>query len=114
MQKKYRMTGDRTFKLVYRKGTRVKNETMSLLFLPNNKNLLKVAVVCSKKVGNSVVRNRVRRRIKESFRLSIPYIKSGYTYLITAYSNCSELSYNDLYDSLLDLLKKADKMRSEV
>lgn len=106
MQKKYRLSGRRVFNYLYRKGTSVANGQLVLIYTPS-KYPLKVGVVVSKKIGKAVVRNKIRRRIKEAFRLMIPHVADKYNYIVVARPDVATMSYQDIEKSLVHVLKRA-------
>ncbi len=106
MQKRYRLSGRRTFNYIYRKGTSVSNGQLVLFYTPS-KYSLRVGVVVSKKVGKAVVRNKARRRIKEAFRSMIADVVDKHNIIIVAKSCVATMSYQEIKISLEKLLKKA-------
>ncbi len=61
------LKGDRAFQRL-RKGQAGHGKYLSVRVLPSRNEGIRIGIVVSKKVGKAVVRNRVRRRLKESFR----------------------------------------------
>ena len=61
---------NKDFQIVYRKGKSVANSYLVMYILPNNTDRNRLGISVSKKVGNSVVRHRLTRLIRESYRLS--------------------------------------------
>jgi ribonuclease P protein component len=61
------LKGDRAFQRL-RKGQAGHGKYLSVRVLPSRSAGIRLGIVVSKKVGKAVVRNRVRRRLKESFR----------------------------------------------
>ena len=59
------LKGDRAFRRL-RKGRAGHAKFFSIRYLPTRQGHVKVGIVVSKKVGNAVVRNRVRRRLREA------------------------------------------------
>ena len=56
------------FSYIYRKGSRYRGKYFILICLSNELRYSRMAVVASKKTGNAVVRNRIKRRIRALFR----------------------------------------------
>ena len=54
----------------YRRGRRRSGALLTLYFVPNEEGVARLGVTVSRKVGNSVVRHRLKRRLVESFRRS--------------------------------------------
>ena len=104
MQRIYRLTQRRSFSYVYKKGTSV--STARIVLYSVDARSLKIGVVVGKKVGNSVVRSRVKRRISERFRLLIPHVEERKNFIVVARAACAEASSAQINDDLVYLLKK--------
>ena len=73
--------------------------------MKNDSELNFLGIVVSKKVGNSVVRHKVKRRIKECYRLHEERFNSGFDIVIVAKAKSTEASYQDMEKNLLRLTK---------
>ncbi|MBV1818775.1 ribonuclease P protein component [Clostridium cochlearium] len=105
--KKFKLTQNKDFRVVYRKGKSYSNELL-VLYVYNTKNdYTRFGISVSKKVGKSVVRNRVKRLIKESYRLNCHKIKKGYDLIFIARTLSSNKNYTSIENSLINLVKKA-------
>ncbi len=78
---------------------------MVLNFVPAHSN--KVGVSVSKKIGKSVVRNLVKRRIYEQFAIFMPKLKGSHNYVVVAREQISEASFEEIGSNLDFLLHKA-------
>lgn len=103
MQKQYRMQKNGQFRYVYRKGKHVSNSKFSLNYIRAMK--LQAGFVVSKKVGNAVIRNRVKRRLRECFRLKIADLQKGF-YVFTAKPEAKNASYQELEKEMLIAFKR--------
>ncbi len=106
MQQEYRLKSRASFSYIYRKGANVGNKHFVMLYV-NSPKSLKVGFSVSKKVGGSVQRNRVKRQMRESFRLMLPDVKRGYNLIFVARSTVYGMSTEDISNSMRSLLKKA-------
>ena len=104
MQKQYRLRKNGSFQYVYRKGTPASGGVLSLRFLKAGR--LQVGFSVSKKVGNAVTRNRVKRRMRESFRHLIPSLRRG-LYVFTARPSAAEADYARIEKDVQKTLAKA-------
>ncbi len=95
------------FRAVYRKGKSFGNKYLVVYKYRNNKNINRLGISVSKKVGNSVIRSRVTRLIRESYRLNEEVIeKEGWDFVIVARSAANGASYEQISAALLYLLKQ--------
>lgn len=74
-RKEFSLGKNRNYQYVYRKGRSFPSHTMVLVYVPAKE--LRVGFSASSKVGNAVTRNRVRRCMKEDFRMLRPSLKEG-------------------------------------
>lgn len=107
MHKRYRLKNSKIFNIVYRKGNSVSNKFLVLMWIKNKENFIKVGFTVSKKIGNSVVRNKVRRRLREAFRAIIPNTETGYTYVLLARSPIRGANYSQISNSVIELMNKS-------
>ena len=96
------------FRAVYRRGKSFSNKILVLYIFKNykNKDISRLGISVSKKVGCSVVRNRIKRLIRESYRLNKYKFKTGYDFIFIARSTINGSSYLEIEKSLIDLLSK--------
>ncbi|MDE5616380.1 MAG: ribonuclease P protein component [Clostridia bacterium] len=106
MQRKYRLKSGRVFDYLHRKGVSSANKRLVLVHAPS-KYPLKVGFIVSKKVGKAVVRNKVRRRLREIFRALIPFLDENRNYIIIARAESANSTFAQLANSLAALLQKA-------
>ena len=96
---------NREFQTVYESGVSFANRNLVMYVYPNNKEENRIGISVSKKVGNSVVRHRVKRIIRESYRLNCDNVKNGLDIVIIARKEAKEKSYQELEQSMLHLYK---------
>lgn len=76
---------------------------LSLVYVRAGK--LQVGFAVNKKVGHAVVRNRVKRRLRECFRQQIPSLKNGF-YVFVARPEAADATYRQLEQAMRSLLKR--------
>jgi ribonuclease P protein component len=103
MQQQHRLSRNRQFSYVYRRGTKASSRELTLLYVKNTQQ--RVGFSVSKKVGGAVVRNLTKRRLRESMRLKLSGLKSG-LYVVVAHPSAAERDYAQLDRSLETLLHR--------
>ncbi len=93
------------FQFVYKKGKSYANKYLIMYVIENNQETNRVGISVSKKVGNSVIRHRVKRLIKESYRLQEKIFNSGLDIVVIARNSASDISYKEVESALLHLGK---------
>lgn len=76
------------FLQVYKKGKRSYHKNFTLYYLPNGMPCNRLGIKAGKKLAGAVRRNRVRRLVKESYRLLELEIKTGYDLVFAAKDGC--------------------------
>jgi len=71
----------------------------------------RIGIVTSKKVGGAVVRNRVRRRLREIFRLARPDLNPGWMMVTSAKSTAASASFEELREEWLLLVRRLSILR---
>ncbi len=112
MNKVYRLKSSKSFEYIHKHGKSYANTNLVLIVAPTKFNL-KVGFSVSKKLGKAVVRNKVKRRLREGFRLLIPYLNTHFNYMIIARQNAAECDYHELLSSIKHLLLKANLVENK-
>lgn len=100
---------DSDFRKVYKQGKSLANRYLVMYTLNNKSDINHVGISVSKKVGKANVRNKARRRIKESYRLNIDgKIKKGYDIIFIARVAIKDIDYIDVEKAMKHLVKKAN------
>ena len=91
---------------VYRQGKSYANRYLVMYILENELEKNRFGITVSKKVGNSVVRHRITRLIRESIRLQESKFIEGYDIVIIARNTARGKKYQDVESALLHLGRK--------
>lgn len=84
MEKKFVLKKNRDFQRLYRNGRYAASKSLVIYMQPNYLEINRIGITASKKCGKSVKRNRIRRLIRESYRMLQNNIEPGYDFVIVA------------------------------
>ena len=101
------------FKKVYQFGKSYANKYLVMYIHKNEMNKNRLGISVSKKVGNSVVRHRIARLLRESFRLNDEKFHSGWDMVVVARVGAKGKNYSDIESALLHLAKLHKIMKNE-
>ena len=95
------------FQRVYRKGTSQANRYLVMYVLENHDRHMenRLGISVSKKVGNSIVRHRLTRLIRESYRLQEDMFSSGRDIVVIARGAAKGKNYRDIESALIHLAR---------
>lgn len=94
------------FKRLYNNGRKVVTKYIVFYYLKNDLKEDRIGLTVSKKVGKSVVRNRVKRLMKEAFRLNFSGTKAGYDFVLVARNRMKDAGFSQVDKIVNDFLKK--------
>lgn len=100
---------DSDFRKVYKHGKSFANRYLVMYILENKSGSSRIGISVSKKVGNAITRNKLRRRIKECYRLDIDEnVKEGFDIVFIARVSSKDSEYKDIEKSIKHLAKKSN------
>jgi len=95
--------------LAANKGLRVARPGLVLLALPNQGLGKRFGVTVTKKIGNAVVRNRIRRRLREAAKLAGASAETGTDYVLVGRRAALSLEFDRLVADLLNGITQLSK-----
>ena len=101
------------FRRIYRKGASAVEPCMVVYCQKNRKGQTRLGVTVSTKLGKAVVRNRVRRQMRELWRLHRAEMYPGYDVIIVVRNRATRTPYRVLEKQYLDALKKLSLLEQE-
>lgn len=91
------------FKLVYNTGKSFANKYLVMYVRENSLGMNRIGISVSKKVGNSVVRHRLTRLIRESYRLHEEMFSSGLDIVVIARNTAARIRFAETESAFLHL-----------
>ena len=97
---------NKDFQQVYRHGTSKANRYLVMYVLDNQYMKNRLGISVSKKVGNSVVRHRLTRLIRESYRLNEAEFDDSLDIVVVARPQAKDRSYQEIESAFMHLAGK--------
>ena len=109
---KNRLIRRKDFQNINANGKKVGNEILVLKWTENNKEFLRAGFIISKKVEKkAVLRNKLKRRLREIVRSLLPEMKTGFDLIFFAKKGATRKNYKEIRSAVLGLIKKANLFR---
>ncbi len=113
MHRKYRLSRSRDFDAVYRQGRSVSSRFLVLYWFPREDggDEPRLGLAVPKASGSAVVRNRIKRQLREAWHATLPQVKHGQDYVLIARPGLSEAAakqgFEWIQERLEEVLQKA-------
>ena len=108
MPNKRRLTKAKDFAATRRGGRAWSDGLLVLVARPNSLDVTRVGYSVGKRVGNAVVRNKAKRRLREAVRLAT--VRAGWDIVLIARKDASSADYQRLSRSVAALIRRAGIM----
>lgn len=106
MKKSYRVKRERDFNDIFTQGSNVANRRFVIYHLPKEQAHFRAGLSVSKKLGNAVIRNRIKRKIRHVL-LDCKENLLADDFVVIARKGVEDLSYSELKKNLIHVLKLA-------
>ena len=93
------------FDRVYKSGRSFANRSFIMYVYKKESGSNRIGISVSKRVGNSVVRHRITRLVREAYRLSDHMFNSGLDIVVIARTGIKDISFLEVKEALLHLAK---------
>jgi ribonuclease P protein component len=110
--KRTRLTDSPDFERVYRQGTAYRGKLFSVHAFPNELGTPRLGLSVSRRVGNAVTRNTVRRRLREVFHSARPEIPGDLDLVVSARPAAAEATVRELSEEFVRALRKLGEGRA--
>ena len=101
------------FRRLYQKGKTAADSRLAIYVRPNGRPGNRLGFTVSTKLGHAVVRNRIRRRLREVYRLHEDELVRGRDIVVVARFRAVESTYQQLEKSFLRLADKLDLLKKD-
>ena len=99
------------FRRIYRKGRSAVSPCLVVYCQKNRKGQSRLGITVSTKLGHAVVRNRVRRRLREIYRLNKDRVIPGYDMILVARVKAAHASYRKIEQCYLQAMEQLKLLR---
>ena len=113
MRKSFRVKKEKDFDAIFKKGASVANRKFVIYRLENNETHFRVGLSVSKKLGNAVTRNQIKRRIRHVLIQNSNQIVDNVDFVVIARKGVEELDFDQVEKNLVHVLKLAQVYRQE-
>lgn len=107
LRREYSLRRNKEFRYVYKRGRSIGDRNLILIYVITKTPHLKVGFSVSKKLGNSVERNKLKRRMKEAFFSILDGVMKNCLLVFIPKEAAKVIEYKDILLSVNGLLKKA-------
>ena len=105
MKKSFRVKREKDFKAIFKEGTSFANRKFVVYQLENQKSHFRVGLSVSKKLGNAVTRNQIKRRIRHILLSVREHLADNVDFVVIARKGVEGLDYAEMEKNLLHVLK---------
>ena len=108
LEKQYRLKKNKEFGYVYKKGETSYSKVLTMYYVKTKIKPFKVGFSISSKIGNSVIRHKVKRKLTHLFKEFITQVNPNYNYIFVARNGIEALTYDQLKVEMKKVLTKGN------
>lgn len=113
MKRRYRLQDNNRFQEIRQQGNSQSNELLVLCALPNNLPYSRFGFSVSSRIGGAVVRNHIKRRLREAMRLRMELVWPGWDVVLIAKRPIVRANYQKMDAACARLLRRAHLLRED-
>ncbi|MDD2568765.1 MAG: ribonuclease P protein component [Clostridia bacterium] len=99
----HRLRKRKDFRRAYQRGKAVKSTNFIIYYAPNKIGAYRVGFSVSKKIGKAVIRNRVKRKLREAVRLNPQCFTAGWDYILIARHSAIAAEVKNLGEQIVNV-----------
>ncbi|WP_347861808.1 ribonuclease P protein component [Salimicrobium sp. PL1-032A] len=107
MKKAYRIKKNKEFQNVFRNGKSFANRQLVLYYLQKDQPHFRIGLSVSKRIGNAVMRNKVKRYLRQAFHELEEELCMDYDFVVIARKPVNTMEYHEVKKSLKHVLKRS-------
>jgi ribonuclease P protein component len=100
------------FSVAYQQGKRLSSKNFIIYLHPNQTGTRRLGITVSKKIGDAVQRNRIKRLLREFFRLNKDRLPAGQDIVVVSRRDTSNKKYDEVRQELEGLLMSTEATRA--
>lgn len=113
MKARYRIRQNEEFQKIRKEGLSYNNELLVICTRANQLSYSRFGFSVSSRLGGAVLRNRIKRRLREAMRLRMETIKPGWDIIVIAKRPVSQADFHAMDAACARLLRRAHLLREE-
>lgn len=103
---KNRLTKRKEFAYIYKNGKKINSLNLSLVYVPSKKEETRIGFSVSNKVGKAVIRNHIKRQLREIIRKQLNNLRIHQNFVLIAHPSIVECDFSKMGQEVLMLLTK--------
>ena len=113
LKRENRLKKNKHFNYIYKNGSSVGTKFIKLFFIKTKVRPFKVGFSVNNKIGKAVVRNKLKRQMKEIFASFLASLDKRYNYIFVVKEGLQEKTFLELKECMFDVIKKAGLLNEQ-